>query len=245
MWGDLFMNKKYVKRILISLVLICVITASIFAVPKISDKVKLTSIQPSNDRFCVIIDAGHGGIDGGAVGAEGIIEKDINLAIALKLRDMMEVNGIKVVMTRETDISTHDDGIKTARQQKVSDLHNRLSLVDENEDAILISIHQNKFTQASSSGAQVFYGTNNQESADLAQAMQMTIKEAIQNDNEREIKPAGSNLYILHNTKNPAIMVECGFLSNATEAALLIDDEYQSMMAYSIFAGLVRYCVEE
>ena len=241
MWGDLFMISKYKKTIAMSIALICVIMVSLFGVTKIAQKSKLTSALPQNNKLCVIIDAGHGGMDGGAVGVDGIVEKDINLSIALKLKDMMELNGIDVIMTRNTDISIHDEELTSTREQKVSDIHNRLALADENPNAIFISIHQNKFEKASSSGAQVFYSPNNPESASLAQAMQRTIKEAIQQENEREIKQSGSNLYILHNTKNTAIMVECGFLSNASDAALLTDDEYQSKMAYSIFAGLVRY----
>lgn len=239
------MNKKYRKIGVISVVLICAIFASIVGIPKIIENVRLTSASPSKDKLQVIIDAGHGGMDGGAVGVDGIIEKDINLSIALKLRDMMELNGIDVIMTRETDRSIHDDGITSTREQKVSDIHNRFALTEDNPNAIFISIHQNKFEKSSSSGAQVFYSVNNPESANLAQSMQLTIKEAIQQENERETKPAGSNLYILHNAKSTAIMVECGFLSNASDAALLTNDEYQSMMAYSIFAGLVRYTVEQ
>lgn len=238
------MINKRKKIVAISLVLICIIAVSVIAVPKIAQNTKLASILPSGEQCTVIIDAGHGGMDGGAVGVGGVIEKDINLSIALKLKDMMTLNGINVIMTRDTDTSIHDEGITTARQQKVSDIHNRFALTEEYPNAYFISIHQNKFEKASSSGAQVFYGLNNPESANLAQAMQQTIREALQPENERETKPSGSNLYILHNAKSAAIMVECGFLSNASDVELLTKDEYQSKMAYAIFAGFVRYTVE-
>jgi N-acetylmuramoyl-L-alanine amidase len=195
-------------------------------------------------QLTVIVDPGHGGIDGGAVGVDNIVEKDINLSIGLKLRDLLEAHGVDVIMTRETDISIHDDSAKTTKQIKTSDLRNRMKIMEENPDALFISIHQNKFQKSSSSGCQVFYGANNLESEYLAQAIQKTVCEAIQKDNSRQIKAATDELYLLDKTKNIAVMVECGFISNPDEARLLISEDYQKKLAFCIYAGLVRYFVQ-
>lgn len=238
------MKNKTSRIIIFSLGLLIVATFIYFFSP-IKDKILQTSNPSVNSKFTVIVDAGHGGMDGGAVGVDGIVEKDINLAIALKLKSMLEVNGINVILTRDEDESIHDEDAKTAKQQKTSDLHNRMEFMKENPNAIFVSIHQNKFTKSSSSGAQVFYGTINPESAVLAESIQKTIREAIQPENQRETKPTTSDIFLLHKAESVSVMVECGFLSNSHDAYLLIDDEYQNKMAFSIFAGIIRYFIGE
>jgi N-acetylmuramoyl-L-alanine amidase len=242
------MTRKKRKNFIIIFVLaiVTMLTVVVLFMP-FSGK-NLISTFSSGERknpITIIIDAGHGGIDGGAVGVDNIVEKNINLSIALKLRDMLLINGFNVIMTRETDMSIHDDIAKTAKEIKTSDLHNRMKIMQDNPEALFISIHQNKFEKASSKGTQVFYGTNNFESEYLAMALQNTVREAIQNENKREIKPATSSLYLLDKTQNVAVMVECGFLSNKDEAYLLISDDYQNKMAFSIYAGIIRYFVQE
>lgn len=190
----------------------------------------------------IVIDPGHGGIDGGAVSRNGsIIEKDINLSMGLMLRDFFIINGFDVVMTRDTDISIHDDGVKGVRKQKTSDLHNRLDIAEAFPNAIFISIHQNKFEQAGSWGAQVFYGPNNSQSKALAELLQSNVRDKIQPDNKREIKRAGKNLYLMYNASCPSILVECGFLSNPADAANLVDPEYQSKFCFTVMASVMKY----
>lgn len=196
------------------------------------------SISPG--RPVIIIDAGHGGMDGGAVSASGIMEKDINLSIALKLEALLEVLGFDTVMVRDSDRSIHDENAVTVRQQKSSDLKNRLNLLEDTHSGILISIHQNIYSQASAYGTQVFYGPNRGESALLAEYLQKTITGYLQPDNHREIKQAGDSLYILYHAAKPAVMVECGFLSNPQDLILLQDETYQEKMAFSIAAGLMN-----
>ncbi len=189
----------------------------------------------------VIIDAGHGGVDGGAVSADGIVEKHINLSIAVKLKMLCEIFGYNVIMTREDDISIHDADATTIKAQKTSDLHNRLKIANEYPNAILISIHQNKFQSASSKGMQVFYSSNDAGSKLLAEAIQSFTKQNLMKDNERVIKPITKSVYLIYNAKQPAVLVECGFLSNREEAKLLNDEEYQQKIAFCIFGGLQEY----
>jgi N-acetylmuramoyl-L-alanine amidase len=189
----------------------------------------------------VIIDPGHGGPDGGAVGVDGVVEKGINLSISLKLRSYFIAAGYTVIMTREDDRTIADEGSKTIRSKKNTDLHNRLDIVDAYPNALFISIHQNIYSSAQYSGTQVFYSPNNPCSKDLATLWQSTVKNQLQPDNSRAIKPAEDNLFILYHAKSPAVMVECGFLSNPGECKKLEDNAYQNQMAFSIFSGTLQY----
>lgn len=193
----------------------------------------------------IVVDAGHGGIDGGAVAADGTTEKGINLAIAKYLNDILLLAGFNSVMTRSDDDLISDDGAVTIRQKKSTDLKNRAKLLDSYENAILISIHQNKFSQSKYWGAQVFYSPNTKESEQLAECVQSSIVTSLQVDNERKIKKSGSEIYLLHTAKHPAIMVECGFLSNSNELSKLKDSKYQSEIAFSIFCGIIEYIKEQ
>ena len=188
----------------------------------------------------IVIDAGHGGEDGGA-SANGLLEKDINLSISLKLRDMLTVSGYKVVMTRDSDISVYDSSSGTTRQRKVSDLKNRVEVINGSKNNILVSIHQNKFEQSQYFGTQMFYSKNNPKSAVLAEELRKSVTGFLQPDNKRELKQADSNIYILDKAEVPAVIVECGFLSNEEEAKKLADDSYQQKMAFSIYSGIMGY----
>lgn len=189
----------------------------------------------------IVIDAGHGGEDGGSETDSGVLEKDINLAIAQDLQQMLEISGFRVVMTRESDVSIHDSSANTLREKKVSDLHNRLKIMESYADCIVISIHQNHFSQSQYQGAQMFYSTNNEQSKALAESLRTSVTGLLQPDNNRECKPSTSDIYLLHHTQQTAVLVECGFLSNPEEAALLTDDAYQHQMAFAIYCGVLDY----
>ena len=195
-------------------------------------------------RPTIVIDPGHGGIDGGAVGANGIVEKDLNLDISLTVRDMLKVCGYNIVMTRTDDRSIHDSSAKSIHSQKVSDLHNRFDIIKSNPGAITVSIHQNIFTQSQYSGAQIFYSKNNPESKELADTLQKNFKDILQPDNERVPQVAGKNLYLLWNSQNPTILIECGFLSNPAEAQKLNTKAYRNKVAYTIVCGILNYVDE-
>ena len=202
------------------------------------------SKQAKEDRAqpIVIIDAGHGGFDGGAVSGEGIVEKDINLAISLYLQEYLSAFDIDTIMIRDTDCSVEDEGLNTIRQRKTSDLHNRMKVMQQTDNAIFISIHQNKYTDGRYSGAQVFYSPRTKdESQVLAQGIQDCIVNTLQKENTRQIKECGTSVYLMYNAVVPAVLVECGFLSNYEEAKRLNTSEYQKKIAFCIAIGIQNY----
>lgn len=199
-----------------------------------------TNTKPDNVKT-IVIDAGHGGEDGGAVGVDGICEKDINLSIANKLQFLFEFNGYNVVMTRDSDKSIHDDNCKTMIERKKSDIRNRLKIIQENKNAIVLSIHQNKFEQKSCKGAQIFYGKKNENSKILAECLQKSFVNKLQPDNKRTIQKDNRKIYLLENATTPIVLVECGFLSNYEDAKNLVDDDYQKKIAFTIFKGVLDY----
>lgn len=192
-------------------------------------------------RPVIVLDAGHGGIDGGCTTAEGVPEKGINLSILLTLRDLLEISGYEVHVTRDSDRSIHDKGIEGIANQKRSDMDNRLEILNAPEDAVCISIHQNQFTDPQYSGAQMFYADTNPESESLAQTMQAQFQMLLQPVNSREIKHCGKELFLCYYCKHPMVMAECGFLSNPEEAALLVTPEYQHKVAFTIYAALQQW----
>lgn len=192
----------------------------------------------------VIIDAGHGGVDGGTSADDGTVEKDLNLPIALKLNEMLNSFGIKTVLIRDCDKSIHDDSAKTIRQKKVSDLKNRLEIINNNEDAVFVSIHQNHFGESKYNGTQIFYSKNNPDSQRLADCIRMPVVSYLQPDNTREIKQSGTEIYLLHHSQIPSVMVECGFLSNPDETSRLKDENYQRKLAFIISLGIADYFTE-
>lgn len=192
----------------------------------------------------IVIDPGHGGFDGGAEGLNNTVEKDINLSISLKLRDMLNFIGFETAIVRDGDYSIEDDCSKSIAIRKTSDLHNRLKLCENFDNPILISIHQNKFQQSSCSGTQVFYGKRNSKSKNLAEKLQLNFKNDINPQNHREAKKGDKNLFLLYNVKCPAVLIECGFISNPSEAELLIDGDYQSKICFIITKSLLDFVNE-
>lgn len=189
----------------------------------------------------VIVDAGHGGDDGGAIGIDGTVEKDINLDIALKLEKILKFYGFNVIMTRTHDVMTCDNGLDSPRKRKISDIHNRFELMRKNPDAIFISVHQNKFEDSSQHGTQVFYSGNDERSKELAEAIQTSVTLTLQRKNDRVVKKSGSGIYLLYHAKIPAVLVECGFISNSDEVKKLKDESYRMKLAILIADGLLKY----
>lgn len=193
----------------------------------------------------IIIDAGHGGIDSGTQSASGVLEKDINLQISLKLGSMLELMGYKVVQTRKESDLPYPESCVTVREKKVWDINRRLDIINKEENPIVLSIHQNYFTQSKYYGAQVFYSRNNPDSVILAKKIQSCVKNRLQSENNRSVKACGSEIYLLDNCSSVAVMVECGFLSNENEAKLLSDETYQSRLALAVCEGLDEYLREK
>lgn len=226
--------------------LLCVVVMIFIVAAFISNwvlKEKMNVIAAPSKTETIVIDAGHGGFDGGAVGYNGIIEKDINLAIAQNLKQLLLISGFNVVMTRDSDVALCDGSTDevAAVTMKKTDMRRRLKIMDETKNSITVSIHQNKFEQQSPHGAQMFYGVNNPLSKTLAECIQGKFVENLQKDNTRQIKMAQKDLFLLYYTKSPAVIVECGFISNPEEAGLLANKEYQKKVALTIFEGITEF----
>ena len=201
-----------------------------------SSAVNVVSQNISVDReHRIVIDAGHGGIDGGATSCTGVLESRINLEIALRLEDLMHLLGYDTVMIRRTDTSVYTQG-QTIAAQKVSDLKERVRIVNQTENAILISIHQNTFSDSRYGGAQVFYA-NNEESRKLANQMQNDLIRYLNPESHRKPKKA-SGIYLMDHIEQTGVLVECGFLSNPEEEAKLRSDNYQKKLCCVIVSSL-------
>ena len=188
----------------------------------------------------VILDAGHGGEDGGASAASGLVEKDVNLKIVFLLRDLLEANGIRVILTRDSDVLLYDKTVDYQGRKKMLDLSARRKIADENPDAVFVSIHMNTYPLESCRGLQVWYSPNDPNSLDLATTVQETAKDRLDPQNHRTVKRAGSNIYLMDKITIPAVLIECGFLTNEQEAARLATDEYRQQIAVSIFLSIIN-----
>ncbi|MGG1555944.1 N-acetylmuramoyl-L-alanine amidase CwlD [Paenibacillus ferrarius] len=192
----------------------------------------------------IALDAGHGGPDGGASSKDGVIEKDINLAITLHLRDFLQQAGAVVVLTRETDTDLAESGTKGYSKRKTEDLHNRADLINNTDADLFLSIHLNSIPSQKWRGAQTFYYLNNPENPNLAALIQSEIKRNLENT-DRVAKVADKTVYLLKTLKMPSALVEVGFLSNPEEAKLLASEKYQKMLAASVYQGILRFFAGE
>lgn len=207
--------------------------------------VSADGIEATEKKYkTVVIDAGHGGEDGGASSASGLCEKDVNLDISMMLADIFTMNGINVVMTRSDDRLLYDRNIDFHGRKKVLDLAARHTIAESTPDSILLSIHMNAFTDPRYSGLQVWYSGNDEESATLAGMIQNNAQSYLQPENNRKIKKAGSNIYLLDNATPPSVLVECGFLSNPAEAAMLESRDYRQQVAFVIFYSVMEFLEE-
>ena len=195
--------------------------------------------KDTTKRQTVIIDAGHGGFDGGATAPDGTTEKDINLAVSLKLKKILTLYGYDVIMLRDTDTALNTEG-DTTRSKKRSDIMNRYAVMEANPDSIYLCIHQNNFSASYCHGAQMFYCKSTDGSKELAECIQTSLK-AVQPDNDRVIKPCTDDVYLIYNAKTTALLVECGFLSNRDDLLNLKNEEYQMKLAFAISSGLNNY----
>ena len=227
----------------------CVITAMIicligtFTAGKSSKRLLLTLSSDSVFYLSrtVIIDAGHGGEDGGAVAPDGTAEKEINLIISKGVADLCELFGVPYIQVRTDDVSLSDDGLNTVRERKRSDILNRYDLINHTENAVLLSIHQNMYSESKYSGTQVFYAAGVPDSIQLALMIQNSVTQALQPENIREIKPSTDSIFLLYRAKTTSVMVECGFLSNQNELRLLKTESYDAQMCYFIYKGLFLF----
>lgn len=232
-------NRQFRKKYFATAVVLALAfgAAAVFFQTPVSD----TAFAPT--RFSgetVVIDAGHGGEDGGAVSVSGAVESQINLAIALRLDQILGLYGVNTVLLRDSDVSLHDPDAQTLREKKVSDLHNRVAMIEALENPVLISIHQNTYTSSRYYGAQVFYA-NGDLSLPLAQVAQATLKQALDPSNERQPTVIPESVYLMNHISCRAILVECGFLSNPQEDQLLQTPVYQTKLAAALAGAYLSY----
>lgn len=214
-------------------ILLCCFGAARYIVPTIA------AVQPNAYPPVLILDAGHGGEDGGASSAAGDKESDINLSIVLKLESLMAFLGVDTVLTRSEDISIYDESCETLREKKVSDLKNRAALINNTQGAMLISVHQNSFTDSKYQGMQVFFGAG-EVSAQWGVYTQDAAQRFLDRGNSRTASPVPDHLYLFSHIDCPAILVECGFLSNGEEASLLLTDTYQRKIAITLAGAYIH-----
>ncbi len=236
--------KKYRTAVFSALAVIASAAMIHYATDKIDVAVYTNTGETDTDSRIIVLDSGHGGMDGGCSTAEGVTEKGINLNIMLSVRDMCRLYGYDVAVTRDKDISIHDSGVTGIRNQKISDMENRLELFNKFPGAVCLSIHQNTYTDPKYSGAQMFYSAANEDSERFASILQNLFSSNLQPDNIRETKLCGKELYLCYYCENTAVMAECGFLSNPDEAAKLTDKSYQQQVAYTLFTGLGKFITE-
>ena len=197
----------------------------------------LSNTTEEETKIKVVIDPGHGGNDPGGIGVSGVLEKDVNLSVALFLKENLEQQGIEVVMTRDTDRGLYSE---SATNKKKEDLAKRIEIIKEADPDFVLCIHQNIFTDAKYSGAQVFYYEDSEEGANLASSIQSQLIAGVDRENTR-VPKSNMNYYMLKNSPVPIVIVECGFLSNIEEEAKLGTTEYQRDLAWNIYLGTMHY----
>ncbi|EHK2363551.1 TPA: N-acetylmuramoyl-L-alanine amidase CwlD [Clostridium perfringens] len=202
--------------------------------------ISLLKVNAEENNKVIVIDPGHGGIDGGAKSENGVIEKDINLSISLKIKAALESKGYKVIMTRSEDVGLYTEG-KKVREKKIEDLGNRVKIKKDNKCDAFISIHQNMFPQKNCKGAQV-WSANNEPSQKLGRIIQQKFKEEVDQNNKREAKVAKKEYKILNDGyEGASVIVECGFLSNPEECELLGKEDYQNKIANTLANAIDEY----
>lgn len=218
----------------------CIILGAALLFIYLGDHTVMTIAENINEAASqtIVIDPGHGGIDGGAISCTGIPESRFNLEISMRLRDLFRLLGYKTRMIRESDISIYNEG-NTIASRKMSDLKERVRIVNETENALLLSIHQNIFPESRFSGPQIFY-TNREESKILAQKLQNSLTDHLKPENRRQAKKC-SNVYLMENIQCTGVLIECGFLSNPEEEAKLKTDVYQKKLSAVIACTVIEY----
>lgn len=219
---------KRILVIIMSLSIIC----GIFSIKAISNHTISTTIVDIRPTF--VIDAGHGGVDAGAIAIDGTNEKDYNLSIAQTLYDYLIVSGYKAKLIREDDSEVYPNGIDRSK----SDLYNRMDYINSFDNSILLSIHQNHFENESEWGTQIWYSANTEMSKILADSISNNIKYYLQPSNKRKNKESDDSYYLLYKATAPSLMIECGFISNREDCKLLKNKEYQKDLSYAILLGL-------
>lgn len=195
----------------------------------------------SSDKKRILIDPGHGGEDGGTVGINGVLEKDLNLSLSEVLGTVLQFSGYEVIMTRTEDKLLYDTNEDYKGRKKILDLKNRLEIAQKTEPDIFIGIHMNAFPEQKYSGLSLYYSKNTSASKNAAEIIRSDVKNSLQPNNNREIKAANSSIYILNKITCPAVLIECGFLSNAEECEKLSSYSYRHKLSLVFYSSLVSF----
>jgi N-acetylmuramoyl-L-alanine amidase len=237
-------RKKYALGYVLEFAIFCIISALIslvFILPMAHFEGPIpTEWAGAQSSLTIVLDAGHGGEDGGCEG-NGLIEKDLNFDITLRIASLLRDQGVNVVLTRETDELLYDKNSDYEGKKKYQDVRRRLEIAQNQENPVLVSIHMNYFAQTKYSGLQVWYSKTDPRSRLLANSIQTKVKNELQPNNNRKIKEATSSIFLIDNATFPAILIECGFLSNVNEARALSDENYRQKLANIIFQSIMTY----
>jgi len=231
--------RKVMSRLQRKILTLVITGLIIIFLSQYSSEVKKAFTIPANNKV-IIIDAGHGGRDGGASGKSGLKEKDVNLSIAKKLKHYIELSGGVAIMIREEDTGLYS---MESSNKKREDMKNRKEIIKDSNADLLVSIHLNSFPQSQYYGAQVFYFEGSEESQRLAKIMQEELRRVLDRNNNR-VEKSSRSYFILKDNQIPSVLVECGFLSNEREEKLLSESWYQEKIAWSIYIGIMRYFSE-
>ncbi|MDY5576204.1 MAG: N-acetylmuramoyl-L-alanine amidase CwlD [Lachnospiraceae bacterium] len=233
-------NRRKLLECIMAVVLLLLVYICAGKLPAMNAGSSQVTKEEKEEKKVVLLDAGHGGVDPGKIAVTGVKEKDINLQIALKTEKLLKKAGYEVVMTRESDSGLYEE---SDSNKKIADMKKRCLMAEESHADILVSIHQNSYQSEGVKGAQVFYYSHSEEGKKLAEILQEKFKENVDPENGRMAK-ANDSYYILLNVKCPAVIAECGFLSNYQEAELLEDEKYQEKVAKALTEGIVSYFEE-
>ena len=233
---------KLTKKIIFGIISLVIVTVSVIEVKTASEEV--IKIMPITNKT-IIVDAGHGGIDPGSMtDDQSVKEKDVNLKITKKVKELLEASGAMVILTRNDDTSLYTEQAgKTIRQKYNENLKNRKKIIQESSADMFISIHLNKFQESKYYGAQTFYPAGKEDDKQLATYIQGELKRVVDKTNNRKIKST-NDIYLIKDNEIPSTLIECGFLSNDKEAKLLNDEEYQDQIAWAIYVGIQKYFSE-
>ncbi len=231
-----FLSKK--RIVLLASLLIAVVAIGIFQMSLKEESIETVALPVSNK--VIVLDAGHGNPDGGAVSKNGISEADINLKIVLKLQNLLEQSGATVILTRSDENGIYDEDKTKLKNQKISDIKNRVKIGNSSSANIFVSIHLNKIPQSQYSGWQTFFKNGSEQGEKLATSIQENLNKTIEKENNR-VPMKLDNVYIVKNVEIPLTIVECGFLSNEEEERKLQEDDYQNKLAWGIYNGIINY----
>lgn len=235
-------NAAFVTVFSLIFFIYCITASSLFK--SANAESQIASASKSAGKKIIVLDPGHGGEDGGTIGVSGVYEKDLNLEVSKTLAAVLRFAGYEVIETRTEDILLYDRNVDFKGRKKVLDLAARLEIAQNAMPDIFVGIHMNAFPQEKYSGLTVYYSKNHPSGYDAATGLQAAVKSALQPDNNRAIKAAGSNIYLLNRLECPAVLIECGFLSNREECVKLSSEEYRQQLSFVFFSSLASFLEE-